>query len=89
MVDFGIHFQKITNRGNWDNSFKTNSSYWASDEFKQFQSTRTSSVPSNFIIHVGRGIQTMKMSDIDKCQTSSNIKDHMVVMNRGTKIRRL
>ena len=89
MVDFGIHFQKITNRGTGIIRSKLTLPNWASDEFKQFQSMKTSSVPSNFIIHVGRGIQTMKMSDVDKCQTSSNIKDHVVVMNRGTNIRRL
>jgi len=88
MVDFGITFQKITHRGTRVICSKLTLTNWTSDKFKEFQNTRLSSVPSNFIIHVGRGFRTMRICDITKSQ-SLNIKDHIIVINRGTKTRYL
>lgn len=89
MVDFGMHFQKITNRGTKVIHSKLSVSNWASNEFREFQTRRMSSISYNFIIHIGRGIRTMKIGDLPKSQKFPSVKGHIIVINRGTKIRKI
>lgn len=88
IVDFGITFQKITHRGTQAIRSKLTLPNWASEEFKKFQTTQISSVPSNFIIHVGRGFRIMKLCDIPE-RARSSTKNRILVINRGTKTRHL
>lgn len=89
MVDFGVTVQKITNRGTKVICSKLSIGNWASGEFREFQTKRMSSIPSNFIIHIGRGIRTMKIGDLPESQKLSDIKGHIIVINRGTKIKKI
>ncbi|MCE9651486.1 MAG: hypothetical protein K8Q89_00240 [Nitrosarchaeum sp.] len=87
MVRFGIKFQKSTNRGTRIIRSKLTFINWNSEEFREFQTRQLSSIPSNFIIHIGRGIRTMKIGDLPKLQKSANTIRHSIVINRGTKTR--
>ena len=89
MVRFGLQFQKSTNRGTKIIRSKLTFINWNSEEFCQFQTKKLLSVPSNFMIHVGRGIRTMKIIDLLRLQNQFNTKNHVIVINRGTKIRRI
>ena len=68
MINFGIHFQKVTNRGTRVIRSKLTFTNWTSEEFREFQTKRLFLMPSDFIIHVGRGVRTMKISDLPKSQ---------------------
>ena len=89
MVRFGVQFQKSTDRGTKTIRSKLTFINWNSEEFRQFQTKRLLSVPSNLIIHVGRGIQTMRITDLLKLQNPSTTKSQVIVINRGTKTRRI
>jgi hypothetical protein len=89
MVRLGVTFKKITDRGTNTIISKLTFINWASEEFRQFQTRRLSLISSNFIIHVGRGIRTMKINDLPKYQKLPNIKGRIIVVNRGTKSKKL
>ena len=88
MVRLGVKFQKITDRGTKIIISKLTFINWASEEFRQFQTKRLSSISSNFMLHVGRGIRTMKIGDLPKPQLA-NIKGRIIVINRGTKTKKI
>ena len=87
MINFGVTFQKITNRGTKVIRSKLTSPNWTSSEFREYQNKLLFSVSPNFVIHIGRGIRTTTVGNLTIPKSRPSTEGMIRVTNRGTSSR--
>lgn len=61
---------------------------WAGDSFREIQKSHISSVAKNMILHIGRGIRTVKLNELPDPRPRKTTKGMTRITNRGTSSRK-
>ena len=88
MIRLGVHISRVTGRGTRKTISRLTFANWTAEEFRRFQAKNLERLSSNFIIHVGRGVRTMKVGDLPK-PVPPRLEGCTLVINRGTKTKML